>query len=60
MRLATAVLSLASFAVMASARTSGWDGDHFDRYDQYRSVITCLQYMILSPLHLVRICPAGF
>ncbi|EMS66386.1 hypothetical protein TRIUR3_15298 [Triticum urartu] len=40
LRLATAVLSLASFAVMASARTSGWDGDHFDRYDQYRSVIS--------------------
>ncbi|KAI4999334.1 hypothetical protein ZWY2020_003923 [Hordeum vulgare] len=28
LRLATAVFSLASFAVMASARTSGWDGDH--------------------------------
>ncbi|KAE8820735.1 CASP-like protein 4U1 [Hordeum vulgare] len=46
LRLATAVFSLASFAVMASARTSGWDGDHFDRYDQYRyalavNVIVC-------------------
>lgn len=47
LRVATAVLSLASFAVMLSARTSGWDGDFYGRYVQYRyaigvNVIVCV------------------
>jgi hypothetical protein len=39
LRLATAVLSLAAFSVIASARTSGWAGDYYARHLQYRSVI---------------------
>ncbi|KAG8077354.1 hypothetical protein GUJ93_ZPchr0007g6293 [Zizania palustris] len=39
LRIVTAVLSLAAFAVMASARTSGWDGDHYGRYEQYRYAV---------------------
>ncbi|KAL5226461.1 hypothetical protein ABZP36_014726 [Zizania latifolia] len=47
LRVATAVLSLVAFAVMASARTSGWDGDHYARYEQYRyavgvNVVVCI------------------
>jgi hypothetical protein len=36
LRLATAVLSLAAFSVMVSARTTGWAGDYYARHDQYR------------------------
>jgi len=32
LRLATAVLSLAAFSVIASARTSGWAGDSYARH----------------------------
>jgi len=39
LRLATAVLSLAAFSVIASARTSGWAGDYYAHHLQYRSVI---------------------
>lgn len=39
LRVATAVLSLVAFSVMASARTSGWDGDYYGRYEQYRYAI---------------------
>ncbi|XP_008655121.1 CASP-like protein 4U1 isoform X3 [Zea mays] len=35
LRLATAVLSLAAFSVIASARTSGWAGDYYARHLQY-------------------------
>ncbi|CAO1948219.1 unnamed protein product [Urochloa humidicola] len=46
LRLATAVLSLAAFSVIASARTSGWAGDSYARHQQYRyavaaNVIVC-------------------
>ncbi|KAJ1284491.1 hypothetical protein BS78_03G208500 [Paspalum vaginatum] len=46
LRLATAVLSLAAFAVIVSDRTSGWAGDYFARHQQYRyavvvNVIVC-------------------
>ncbi|KAL6842727.1 hypothetical protein ACP4OV_027571 [Aristida adscensionis] len=46
LRLATAVLSLVSFSLMASARTSGWAGDYYARHQQYRyavavNVIVC-------------------
>lgn len=40
LRVATAVLSLVSFALMVSARTSGWAGDHYGRYEQYRLATT--------------------
>ncbi|KAM3331269.1 hypothetical protein ACQJBY_027345 [Aegilops geniculata] len=65
LRLATAVLSLASFAVMASARTSGWDGDHFDRYDQYRyalavNVIVCAYSIAQSLGEIRRLVAARF
>ncbi|XP_051225127.1 CASP-like protein 4U1 [Lolium perenne] len=58
LRLATALLSLASFALIASAKTSGWDGDHFDRYVQYRyalavNVIVCV-YSIAQALGEIR------
>ncbi|KAM0835662.1 hypothetical protein ACQ4PT_058587 [Festuca glaucescens] len=58
LRLATALLSLASFALIASAKTSGWDGDHFDRYVQYRyalavNVIVCI-YSIAQALGEIR------
>jgi hypothetical protein len=36
LRLATAVLSLAAFSVMVTARTTGWAGDYYARHDQYR------------------------
>uniref|UniRef100_A0A0D9V3E1 CASP-like protein n=1 Tax=Leersia perrieri TaxID=77586 RepID=A0A0D9V3E1_9ORYZ len=47
LRVATAVLSLVSFSLMASARTSGWAGDHYGRYQQYRyavgvNVVVCI------------------
>ncbi|KAF0906697.1 hypothetical protein E2562_012524 [Oryza meyeriana var. granulata] len=47
LRVATAVLSLVAFSLMASARTSGWDGDHYGRYGQYRyavavNVVVCI------------------
>jgi hypothetical protein len=48
LRIGTALLSLASFALIASAKTSGWDGDHFDRYVQYRLVIHCLLHVSFS------------
>ncbi|KAF8675914.1 hypothetical protein HU200_047412 [Digitaria exilis] len=46
LRLATAVLSLAAFSVIASARTTGWTGDSYARHQQYRyavavNVIVC-------------------
>ncbi|XP_062197290.1 uncharacterized protein LOC133900177 [Phragmites australis] len=46
LRLLTAVLSLLAFSIMASARTSRWDGDHYRRYEPYRyavgvNVIVC-------------------
>ncbi|GJM93778.1 hypothetical protein PR202_ga10366 [Eleusine coracana subsp. coracana] len=46
LRLATALLSLAAFSVMVSARTTGWAGDSYGRYVQYRyavgvNVIVC-------------------
>ncbi|KAL6614853.1 hypothetical protein ACP70R_037123 [Stipagrostis hirtigluma subsp. patula] len=46
LRLATAVLSLVSFSVMVSAKTSGWAGDYYGRHEQYRyavgvNVIVC-------------------
>ncbi|TVU01163.1 hypothetical protein EJB05_53412, partial [Eragrostis curvula] len=46
LRLATAVLSLASFSIMVSARTTGWAGDYYGRHQQYRyavgvNVIVC-------------------
>uniref|UniRef100_A0A0E0C579 CASP-like protein n=1 Tax=Oryza meridionalis TaxID=40149 RepID=A0A0E0C579_9ORYZ len=47
LRVATAVLSLVSFALMVSARTSGWAGDHYGRYVQYRyavgvNIVVCI------------------
>uniref|UniRef100_A0A804UHG2 CASP-like protein n=2 Tax=Zea mays TaxID=4577 RepID=A0A804UHG2_MAIZE len=39
LRLATAVLSLAAFSVIASARTSGWAGDYYARHLQYRYAV---------------------
>jgi hypothetical protein len=36
LRLLTAVLSLLAFSIMASARTSGWAGDYYGRYEPYR------------------------
>ncbi|KAJ1276122.1 hypothetical protein BS78_05G190100 [Paspalum vaginatum] len=36
LRLIAAVLSLLAFSIMASARTSGWDGDYYRRYEPYR------------------------
>ncbi|MCH1922723.1 MARVEL-like domain-containing protein, partial [Shewanella sp. A3A] len=47
LRVATAVLSLVSFALMVSARTSGWAGDHYGRYEQYRyavgvNIVVCI------------------
>ncbi|KAL5221535.1 hypothetical protein ABZP36_026248 [Zizania latifolia] len=58
LRMVTAVLSLAAFAVMASARTSGWDGDHYGRYEQYRyavvvNAIVCI-YSIAQALGDIR------
>ncbi|OEL16577.1 CASP-like protein 4U1 [Dichanthelium oligosanthes] len=46
LRVGTAVLSLAAFSVIASARTSGWAGDNYARHQQYRyavavNVIVC-------------------
>uniref|UniRef100_A0A0D3ERP8 VWFA domain-containing protein n=1 Tax=Oryza barthii TaxID=65489 RepID=A0A0D3ERP8_9ORYZ len=35
LRVAAAVLSLAAFVLMASVRTSGWDSDRYDLYEQY-------------------------
>uniref|UniRef100_A0A0E0JLL5 VWFA domain-containing protein n=1 Tax=Oryza punctata TaxID=4537 RepID=A0A0E0JLL5_ORYPU len=45
LRVATAVLSLAAFVLMASVRTSGWDSDRYALYEQYyrlMRMITCL------------------
>ncbi|XP_062183198.1 uncharacterized protein LOC133887274 [Phragmites australis] len=39
LRLLTAVLSLLAFSIMASARTSGWAGDHYGRYEPYRYAV---------------------
>ncbi|KAL6640460.1 hypothetical protein ACP70R_021583 [Stipagrostis hirtigluma subsp. patula] len=46
LRLLSAVLSLLAFSIMASARTPGWAGDRYDRYETYRyavgvNVIVC-------------------
>jgi len=35
-RLSEVVLCLISFSVMAADKTSGWSGDSFDRYKEYR------------------------
>ena len=49
LRLATAVLSLAAFSVIASARTSGWAGDSYARHQQYRSVIATCSHVSSRP-----------
>jgi hypothetical protein len=49
LRLATAVLSLAAFSVIASARTSGWAGDSYARHQQYRSVIATCSHVSSPP-----------
>ncbi|CAL4983716.1 unnamed protein product [Urochloa decumbens] len=46
LRLLAAVLSLLAFSIIASARTSGWDGEYYGRYEPYRyavavNVIVC-------------------
>ncbi|CAL4992112.1 unnamed protein product [Urochloa decumbens] len=46
LRLLAAVLSLLAFSIVASARTSGWDGEYYGRYEPYRyavavNVIVC-------------------
>uniref|UniRef100_J3L290 CASP-like protein n=1 Tax=Oryza brachyantha TaxID=4533 RepID=J3L290_ORYBR len=63
LRVATAVLSLVSFSLMASARTSGWDGDRYaapppGRYEQYRyavgvNVVVCI-YSIAQAVGEIR------
>ncbi|KAG2557568.1 hypothetical protein PVAP13_8NG239501 [Panicum virgatum] len=47
LRLLATVLSLLAFSIMASARTSGWDGDRYGRYEPYRyavgvNVVVCI------------------
>lgn len=42
LRLLTAVLSLLAFSIMASARTSGWAGDYYGRYEPYRLAVTAI------------------
>ncbi|TVU03791.1 hypothetical protein EJB05_50638, partial [Eragrostis curvula] len=48
LRLLTAVLSLLAFSVMASARTTGWAGDYYGRYEPYRGVSKVLAYLLMS------------
>lgn len=38
LRVLAAVLCLVSFSVMAADRTKGWDGDSYQRYEEYRYV----------------------
>jgi hypothetical protein len=49
LRLATAAISLAAFAVIVSARTSGWAGDSYARHQQYRSVIVTCSHVPSRP-----------
>uniref|UniRef100_A0A0A8ZWH6 CASP-like protein n=1 Tax=Arundo donax TaxID=35708 RepID=A0A0A8ZWH6_ARUDO len=74
LRLATAVLSLAAFLVMASARTSGWAGDYYGRHQQYRyavavNVIVCVYSItqslgeicrLISPRFIFRIMSSNY
>lgn len=48
LRLLTALLSLLAFSIMASARTSGWEGDFYARYQQYRLIDP---HFACTPLH---------
>lgn len=36
LRILALILSVISFSVMAADKTSGWDGDSFDRYREFR------------------------
>jgi hypothetical protein len=47
LRLLATVLSLLAFSIMARARTSGWDGDRYGRYEPYRLVTTCTRSFFL-------------
>ena len=49
LQLATAVLSLVAFSVIASAQTSGWAGDSYARHQQYRSVIATCSHVSSRP-----------
>ncbi|XP_020255894.1 CASP-like protein 4A2 isoform X1 [Asparagus officinalis] len=44
LRILTLILSMISFSVMAADKTSGWDGDSFDRYREFRY---CLSVNVL-------------
>ncbi|KAG0485619.1 hypothetical protein HPP92_009698 [Vanilla planifolia] len=44
-RILEIVLCLISFSVMAAGKTRGWDGDSFDRYQEYRY---CLSMNVLA------------
>ncbi|ESW27412.1 hypothetical protein PHAVU_003G199800 [Phaseolus vulgaris] len=44
-RLSEVVLCLISFSVMAADKTSGWSGDSFDRYKEYRY---CLSVNVIA------------
>ncbi|KAG2599396.1 CASP-like protein 4U1 [Panicum virgatum] len=65
LRLATAVLSLAAFSVIASARTSGWAGDSYARHQQYRyavavNVIVCAYSIAQSFVEIRRLIAPRF
>ncbi|GMI96386.1 hypothetical protein HRI_003307900 [Hibiscus trionum] len=67
-RLSEIVLCLISFSVMAADRTSGWSGDSFDRYKEYRYCLSvtvigfvyagfqayALAYYLVAQKHVIR------
>ncbi|CAD6230652.1 unnamed protein product [Miscanthus lutarioriparius] len=52
LRLATALLSLAAFSVIASARTTGWAGDYYAHHLQFRFGTDAFNRKITSALWL--------
>ncbi|TVU25373.1 hypothetical protein EJB05_27867, partial [Eragrostis curvula] len=59
LRLLTAVLSLLAISVMASARTTGWAGDYYSRYEPYRynvgvNVIICFYSVVQASVETRR------
>jgi len=54
LRLLATVLSLLAFSIMASARTSGWDGDRYGRYEPYRLLVTTCTRSFLLFFFLLR------
>lgn len=54
-RISEVVLCLISFSVMAADKTQGWSGDSYDRYREYRFVLSWEAYINVHLLYVLMI-----